>query len=243
MSGHSKWANIKYKKESADKRRGKIFSKLSRQISLAAREKGGDPETNSTLRMVIEKAKSLNMPKENIERAIKRGLGELEGVKYERVSYEALGPGGIAIIIEGVTDNKNRTLADIKQILNKNNGKLAKEGSVRWLFARKGVITLDPQEQETELTKNDIELKIIESGAEDFKWFDNYIDVYTKPEDLEKVKNALSSQGLKISDFSLDWVAKNPIEISDADKEKCRKLFESLNESESVQEIYSNTNL
>lgn len=242
MSGHSKWANIKYKKEAADKKRGQLFSKLARQISIAAREGGGDPEKNPTLRMIIDRARSFNMPKENIERAIKRGTGELEGVKYEKATYEALGPGKVAMIIEVVTDNKNRTLSEIKQVLNRNHGKLAQEGSVRWLFERKGVITINAEEQKTPLSKEDLELKVIEADAENFRWFNNYLEVYTKPEDLEKVKNNLVSQGVVIEDMSLDWVAKEMVEVSEEDKKKCEKLFEALNELDSVQEIYSNTN-
>lgn len=242
MSGHSKWANIKYKKEAADKKRGQLFSKLARQISIAAREGGGDPEKNPTLRMIIERARSFNMPKDNIERAIKRGTGELEGVKYEKATYEALGPGRVAMIIEVITDNKNRTLSEIKQILNKNYGKLAQEGSVRWLFERKGVITLNFKKQPPSLSKEDLELKIIDSNAENFRWFDDYLEIYTKPEELEKVKNDLVSKGIVIEDVSLDWVAKEIINLSEEEKKKCEKLFEALNESDSVQEIYSNTN-
>lgn len=138
MSGHSKWKNVKYRKEMVDKKRGKIFSKISRLISVAAKEKGGDPETNPKLKLSIEKAKELNMPKENIERAIKRGTGQLAGAKIEEVFYEAYGPAGVALIIEGISDNKNRTLAEIKHILSRFNGKLADSGSVRYLFDKKG---------------------------------------------------------------------------------------------------------
>ena len=142
MSGHSHFSSIKHKKEITDKKRGQIFSKLSKEISIAAKERGGNPETNTKLRLVIEKTKEWNLPKENIERAIKRGTGELVGGKLEEVLFEAYGPDGIAIIIEGITDNKNRALSEVKQVLSQNNGKLADTGSVKWLFERKGVITL-----------------------------------------------------------------------------------------------------
>lgn len=180
MSGHSHFASIKHKKEITDQKRGKIFSKLSRQISVAAREKGGETSTNPALKVAIERAKEFNLPKENIERAIKKGTGELEGAKLESVLFEAYGPGGIAIIIEGITDNKNRTLGEIKQILNQNGGKLAGEGAVRWMFERK-----------------------------------------------EK-------------EGRLEWLAKYEMEIAEKDKETCQRLFEDLDESEAVQEIYSN---
>lgn len=183
MSGHSHAKTILHKKQITDAKRGKIFSKLSREISIAAREKGADPETNSALRMVIEKAREFNMPKENIERAIKKGTGELKGDALENIIFEAYGPGGIAIIIEGITDNKNRALSEIKQILNQNGGKLVGVGGVSWMFER-------------------------------------------------KVNKEEAS--------SLEWIAKQDIEVSEKDKETCQKLFEALDENDSVQEIYSN---
>lgn len=244
MSGHSHWKSIKHAKEASDKKRGQIFSKLSRQITVAAREKGGDPETNPTLRMAISQAKKFAMPSVNIERAIKRGIGELEGAKLENVTYEAYGPGGVAIIIEGITDNKNRALGEIRQILSKYEAKLAQEGSVQWLFEKKGVIVLDPKNQpEAFRDKENLALKVIESGVEDLRWQDNLLEIYTKVEDLEKVKQNLEEQGLKIEEASLDWVAKEEVEVPEKEKQKCQKLFEALDESENVQEIYSNLKL
>ncbi len=239
MSGHSHFSSIKHKKEITDKKRGQIFSKLSRQITVAAREGGGDPNINPKLRLVIEMAKRINLPSENIERAIKRGIGELEGVKLEEVLFEAYGPGKIAIIIEGITDNKNRTLSEIKQILNQNNGKLVETGSVKWLFDRKGVVTLS-SEQPLAINREDLELKTIEAGAEDMNFHNNDLDIYTKVEDLEKVKKNIENQGIKIDSTSLDWVAKKNIQIEGKDRKATQKLFEALDESESVQEIYSN---
>ena len=238
MSGHSHFSSIKHKKEITDQKRGKIFSKLARQISVIAREKGGDPETNSGLRLAIEKAKEFNLPKENIERAIKKGTGELEGEKLEEIIYEAYGPGGIAVIIEGITDNKNRTLSEIKQILTRNNGKLAGEGSVKWMFERKGAIIVD-NEQQT-INKEELEMKAIEAGAENIYWHDNILDIYTKIEDLEKVKKNLEQQGIKIDTSSLDWVAKNTVALEEKQKIATEKLFEALDENDAVQEIYSN---
>lgn len=181
MSGHSHYASIKYKKAVTDAKRGKLFSKLSREITVAAKERGNDPVFNSKLKIAIERAKELNMPADNIERAVKKGTGELVGEKLESVIFEAYGPGGAALIIEGITDNKNRALAEIKQILNQYGGKLVGEGGVRWMFDR----------------------KVKEPG-------------------------------------SLEWVAKQNIELPEKDKENCQKLFEALDENEEVQEIYSN---
>ena len=240
MSGHSHFSSIKRKKEITDQKRGQIFSKLSREISIVAREKGGDPETNSSLRIVIEKAKNFNLPKENIEKAIKRGTGELADAKLESVLFEAYGPGGIAIIIEGITDNKNRTLGEIKQILNQHNGKLAGEGSVKWLFERKGCLTINLKEDKS---KEELESMVIEAGAEDVHWKGDFLDVYTKLEELEKVKKNLEEKEVKIDSTSLDWVAKEEISLNEGDKASCQKLFEALDENDSVQEIYSNIEL
>ena len=241
MSGHSHWAGIKYKKGLADLKRGQAFSKLAREIEIAARE-GGDPDFNPKLRVAIEKAKSLRMPTENIERAIKRGTGELKAEKLEEFLFEAYGPGGIAIIIEGITDNKNRALGEIKQVLSENGGKLVGEGQVKWMFERKGCIALRiPNLEELRIkSKEELELLAIEAGAQDLYWHDEILDVYTKIEDLDKVKGNLEEKGIKIESTSLDWVAKEEIETDEKTKENCQKLFEALDELDSVQEIYSN---
>lgn len=241
MSGHSHAKTIKHQKGLADAKRSAAFSKMAKELEIAAKG-GGDPAFNSKLRMAIERAKEVNMPTENIERAIKRGTGELEGGKLEEVSFEAYGPGNVAIIIEGITDNRNRTLGEIKQILNQNNGKLIAEGAVKWMFERKGTIILDLKLQNENLkNKENLELAAIEAGANDIYWHDDdMLDVYTKPEDLEKVRKGLEEKGTKIESFSLDWVPKENIEVDGATKESCQKLFEVLDESDSVQEIYSN---
>jgi len=235
MSGHSHWHSIKYQKTAADAKRSKVFSKMAKEIAVAAREGGGNPEFNSKLRLAVEKAKALNMPAENIERAIKRGTGELEGAQLESVIFEAYGPGGIAIIIEGITDNKNRTLGEIKQILNQNGGKLVGEGSVRWLFERKGAITVSSQGK----NKEELEMAAIEAGAEDIYWHDEMLDVYTHPEELEKVKKNLENKNIEIKTATLDWVAKEQVDLEEKEKQACQKLFEALDENEAVQEIYS----
>lgn len=240
MSGHSKWSQIKHKKALTDAKKGKIFSKLANLISVAARQKGGDPNTNPQLRLAIEKARSFNMPSENIERAIKKGAGELAGVKMEELTIEAYGPGGIALIVEALTDNKNRTISEIKYILTQHSGKLAEAGSVNWLFERKGtlVINLLP----SGLDKEKLELLAIDCGAEDLKWqTEDLLEIYTKLEDLEKVKKALEVKNIKIESVSLDWVPKNEIEITDPKaKEQLDKLLEVLDENDDVNEIYSN---
>jgi len=238
MSGHSHAKTVKRIKEAEAKKRGKAFSKMARVIIMAAREGGGDPANNSKLRLAIEQAKQINMPKENIERAIKRGTGELDAEKLEAVVFEAYGPAKTAIIIEGITDNKNRTLAEIKQILNQYNGKLATEGSVKWMFERKGVITIN-NEQKT-MNKDNLEMEAIDAGADDIHWHGDILNIYTKPEELEKVKKNLEEKGIKIKSSSLDWVAKDMIDVEEKEKESCQKLFEALDENEAVQDIYSN---
>jgi len=239
MSGHSHWAGIKHKKGLADAKRGMAFSKLARMISIAAKD-GKDPTMNSKLRITIEKAREINMPTDNIERSIKKGAGELEGVKLEEFIFEAFGPGKIAIIIEGITDNKNRTLNEIKKILGQSGGKLAATGSVQWLFNRKGVVTISLITNQEGFNKENLELIAIEAGAEDIFWHEELLDVYTKIEDLEEVKKKIEAQGIKIETASLDWVPKEMIDINEKDKIVCQKIFEALDENEDVQEIYSN---
>ena len=239
MSGHSHWAGIKHKKGLADAKRGMAFSKLARTISIAAKD-GKDPLMNSRLRMAIEKAREINMPTENIERAIKRGAGELEDAKLEEFIFEAFGPRKVAIIIEGITDNKNRTLNDVKKILAQGGGKLAANGAVQWLFERKGVITISPASNQGSSDKESLELKVIEAGAEDMFWHEELLDVHTRLENLEEVKKKIESLGINIESSSLDWVPKETIIVDEKDKTACQKLFESLDEDEDIQEIYSN---
>jgi YebC/PmpR family DNA-binding regulatory protein len=244
MSGHSHAKTIKHQKELTDQKRGQVFSKMARVISVAVKEGGVNPETNSKLRLAIEMAKKFNMPRENVDRAIKRGTGELSGEKLEEVTFEAYGPGGIAIIIEGITDNKNRTLGEIKQILNQNNGKLVGEGSVKWLFERKGCITLDYKLQIEEFqNKEKLELLTIEAGAQDLYWYNDVLDVYTNIENLEEVKKNLEDKGIKPESTSLDWVPKEMVELDEKQKEACQRLFDVLDENDAIQEIYSNAKL
>jgi YebC/PmpR family DNA-binding regulatory protein len=230
MSGHSHAKTVARTKGAEDAKRSAAFSKMTRLISVAARD-GGDPASNPKLRVAIDQARQVNMPKENIERAIKKGTGELEGENLEEFTFEALGPGGIALIIEGITDNKNRSLGDVKQILNQHQGKLAGEGSVKWMFERKGCIVVEKKDKEK------LELQAIEAGAEDIKEREEFIEIYTKAEELDQVKKNLEEQGIKIDSASLDWVPKEEVEAS---KESAEKLFEALDDNDAVQNIYSN---
>lgn len=236
MSGHSHFKTIKATKDANDAKRGKIFSKITRVIALAVKEKGKDITTNTALRAAIEKAKEFNMPKENIERAIKKGSGDLTGENLEELSVEGFGAGGIAIIIEGITDNKNRTIGEIKSTFGQFNGKMAGEGSVRWMFDKRGLVMVGCENKQ----KEECEMLAIEAGAEDIRPRDNGLEIYVSPENLDKTKKLLEERGLKIESTSLGWVAKEEISVSDKDKEKMIKLFDALDENDAVQDIYSN---
>jgi YebC/PmpR family DNA-binding regulatory protein len=242
MSGHSHAKTIKHQKDLTDKKRGQAFSKIARLISVAVKEKGSNPETNSRLRMAMEAARSANMPKDNIDRAIKKGTGEDVSVEnLEEVIFEAFGPGGSAIIIEGITDNRNRTLGEIKQILNQYGGKLAGEGAVRWMFEKKGCLVVDPNSQTDGLKdKEALEMASIEAGAQDIYWHDGVLDVYTSVEDFEKVKKDLEEKNIKVDSASLDWIPKEEVVPDEKDKESSQKLFEALDDLDGVQETYSN---
>jgi YebC/PmpR family DNA-binding regulatory protein len=241
MSGHSHAKTVRKKKEADAKKRGQIFSKITRLILVAVREGGANPETNPKLRLAIEMAKSYNFPSENIERAIKRATGEIGKEKLEEFSFEAYGPSGIAVIIEGITDNKNRALGEIKQVLNRFNGKLASEGSVKWMFERKGCITVNLKSQiPNSKSKEELELAAIEAGAEDLYWHDDDLDIYTQIEKLEEVKKKLEEKGIKIDSVTLDWKPKEMVDLEERKKKECLEFFETLDELDSVQEIYSN---
>jgi YebC/PmpR family DNA-binding regulatory protein len=249
MSGHSKWSKIKRQKGVADVKKGKVFSQLSKIVTLMAKSGGGDASMNPALKLAIEKAKQANMPLDNIEKAIKKGTGELEGGAIEEVLYEAYGPGGIAIIIEGTTDNTNRTVAEIKHILSKKGGRLGEVGSVKWMFDKFGYLEID--KKDLEMSDDDLEMTIIESGADDFKTLispspslsggEEIIVVYTKPEDVYKVKENLEKNNIKIGDIGFEWKAKNAIKIDDEKiNNRIERLFEALDEQEDVGEVFSN---
>lgn len=241
MSGHSHWAGIKHKKEIADKKRGKLFSKLARVITVAAREGGGDPAMNPRLRDAIADAKSFNLPKDNIERAVKKGTGELAGEAIETVTYEAFGPQNVPLIIETITDNRNRTLGDIKTILTKHGGKLASEGNARWMFDQKGVMRINREPAEGR-SREDIELLAIDAGADDVRWQDSILEIRVNdPRALASLEESLKTAGLVPESSRVEWAAKEEREIRDEKERKTLEaLFEALDEHDDVQEIYSN---
>jgi YebC/PmpR family DNA-binding regulatory protein len=236
MSGHSKWSTIKRKKAAVDAKRGKLFTKLIKEITIAARQGGGDPDANPRLRLAVDNAKSANMPADNIDRAIKKATGELEGVNYTEIKYEGYGPGGVAILIESMTDNKNRTVADVRHLLSKHGGSLGESGSVAWMFDRKGIITLPAQGK----TEDEIMEIVLEAGAEDLQFEDDYFEITTELDTFENVRKALMEAGLQIENASLQWVAKNTVEVSGETAEKLEKLIDSLEDNDDVQNVFTN---
>ena len=239
MSGHSKWATIKHAKGAADAKRGQMFTKLIKEISIAARMGGGNPEGNPRLRTAMLKARVANMPKDNIERAIKKGTGELEGVNYEELSYEAYANGGVALLIEVLTDNKNRAAADVRNILTRAGGQLATAGSVSRLFKRKGVITLDGEKY----TEDQVMEAAIEGGAEDVALSDGIIEVTTAPEDFEAVVNALQEKSFETMSAEISMVPDADISLDNEATGKVIRLIEKLEENDDVQNVYSNINI
>jgi YebC/PmpR family DNA-binding regulatory protein len=242
MSGHSKWAKIHRKKGAADAKRGAIFTKLTNNITLAARQGGGDIDSNFKLRLAVEKAKQANMPKDNIERAIKKGTGELEGTTIEEITYEGFGPAGSAFMVEVVTDNKNRSAAEVKHIFAKYGGNLGGSGSVSWQFEQKGVILISAADYQTR--REEIELELIDAGAEDIKEEDDSVEVVTKTEDLQKVKEAIEKLNLKIESADLEWIPKEEVNLeNEEDKKKIEAFMEALDENSDVQEFYTNVSI
>ena len=239
MSGHSKWATIKHKKGAADAKRGKIFTKLIKEISIAARLGGGDMNSNPRLRNAILKARSSNMPKDNIDRAIKKGTGELEGVEYQEFTYEAYGPGGVAILIEILTDNKNRTAADIRYILNRGGGNLGESGCVSYLFRRKGIINFDPEKY----TEDQILEVALEAGVEDVSSEEGNIEVLSDPDDFETVLSALENAGFEHSSAEISKVADAYITLDNEKTNKALKLIETLDDHDDVQSVASNLDI
>lgn len=236
MSGHSKWHQIRHKKAKEDAKRGQIFSKLARYITVAAKEGGGNPELNPTLATAIEKAKSYNMPQDNIERAIKRGTGELEGAQYEQITYEGYGPEGVAVLVEVMTDNRNRTAAEMRHIFSRHQGKLAASGAVAWLFERKGVILVPKAQLEEEKL---LELSL-EAGAEDMRLVDSDYEIITEPTQLAAVKTTLEKQGVNPASVEILMYPKNTVALNKEGAKKVLKLVEALEENDDVQEVYSN---
>ncbi|GAB4437076.1 MAG: YebC/PmpR family DNA-binding transcriptional regulator [bacterium] len=236
MAGHSKWAQIKHKKAAVDAKRGKIFTKIAKEITVAVRLGGKDPEMNPRLRTVIAKAKGVNMPNDNIERAIKKGTGELADFQYEEITYEGYGPGGVAVLVEAMTDNKNRTVSEIRHLFSKYNGNLGETGCVSWVFEQKGYFVFDG----ADITEDELMEIAIEAGAEDVRNDDGSLEVITDPADFEKVKEAFDKKGLKYSVAEVTKIPKNYVEIKDKDAENMMKLFDALEDHDDVQNVYAN---
>jgi YebC/PmpR family DNA-binding regulatory protein len=236
MSGHSKWATIKRKKAVTDAKRGKAFTQIIKEIIIAARMGGGDPKGNPRLRLAIEKARGANMPADNIKRAIQKGTGELPGISYEEVTYEGYGPGGVALIIESVTDNKNRTVSEIRHMLERSNGKLGATNSVAWMFHRKGLIHVSKSAASEDALLN----IILEAGAEDMKSDEDIFEIVTLPEMLESVKQGLESKQIKLEDAEIHLVPENTVKVAGKDAEQVLNLVEALEDHDDVQHVYAN---
>jgi YebC/PmpR family DNA-binding regulatory protein len=236
MSGHSKWATIKRKKAANDAARGKVFTRLIKEITIAARDGGGDPDGNPRLRLAIQSAKSSNMPADNIKRAVQKGTGELPGVTYEEITYEAYGPGGIAVLINVVTDNKNRTVSEVRHLLTRNNAKLAEVGSVAWMFEKKGIINLP----KGNIKEEEIMDLVLEAGADDIKLEDTYFEITTPPDVFYNVKKSLEDKSFPIESADLQMAPKDTVKLEGKDAEQCLKLMEALEEHDDIQNVSSN---
>lgn len=237
MSGHSKWSTIKHKKAKEDAKRGKVFTKLIRELTVAAKEGGGDLEGNATLRSIVEKAKAVNMPQDNIMRAIKKGTGELEGATYEAATYEGYGPFGIAVVVETLSDNKKRTVSDLRHIFSKMGGNLGENGSVAWMFEHKGVVRFPS----SGLSEDEILEKMMDYNIEDVSISEGIVSVSCDMKDLDTVKKGAQAEGFAVEDSSIEWVPKAPVSIDEKDKEeKIFKFLESIEELDDVQSVYAN---
>jgi YebC/PmpR family DNA-binding regulatory protein len=236
MSGHSHWAGIKHRKGINDAKRAKIFTRLAKPIVIAARDGGGNPDTNFKLRLAIDKAKEFNMPKDNIEKAIRRGTGEDKGAEISEVMYEAMGPGAVMMIIMATTDNKNRTVSEIKTILTKTGGKFGESGSSMWNFEQVGRIILDINGKD----KDEAEMEAIDAGAKDVKTEEDALLVFTETNELQSVQNKLREKGFKISEFGLSYLPKSTVAIDEQTRADYEKLLEALDDQDDVDEIFDN---
>jgi len=240
MSGHSKWSSIKHKKGAADAKRGKVFTKLIKEITVAARMGGsGDPDTNPRLRTAIAAAKSENMPKDNIERAVKKGTGELEGVNYEENTYEGYGPAGAAVFLESLTDNKNRAVADIRHIFSKCGGNMGENGCVAWMFDKKGYIVVE----RTAVDEDTLMEVALDAGAEDVREDDSNFEVITAPEDFEAVKAAIDAKEIKCLDAEVTMLPQNTTDLKGKEAEQMIRLMEMLDDCDDVQKVYTNADI
>lgn len=237
MSGHSKWHTIKHKKGALDAKRGKIFTKLIKEITVAARTGGsGDVDSNARLRKAVTDAKAQNMPNDTIDRAIKRGTGELEGVNYDEITYEGYGIGGVAVLVETMTDNRNRTVAEIRHLFSKNGGNLGEAGSVAWMFDKKGLIIVD------KAAKSEDELFeiVIEAGADDMQDAEDVYEIYTSPENYEAVDEAVKAAGIEPQASEISMIPQNYIKLEGDDARKMLKLYEAIDDNDDVQKVYAN---
>jgi YebC/PmpR family DNA-binding regulatory protein len=239
MSGHSKWSTIKHKKAAKDARKGKLFTKFIKEITVAARMGGGDLNSNPRLRTAVLTARAQSMPNDNIERAIKKGTGELEGVTYEEIQYEGYGPGGVAIIAQVLTDNKNRTVSEIRRMFTKHGGNMGETGCVSWMFDKKGLITVE-KSQVDEDRLMDI---VLDAGAEDVRDEDEIFEVVTRPEDFEKVKERLDQEKISVSSAQVTLVPKNTVDVDAKNVEQVLKLSEELEDHDDVQSVAANFNI
>ena len=237
MSGHSKWANIKHKKAKMDAQKGKIYTRFSKLIIVAVREGGPDPNSNSRLRDVIEKAREANMPNDNIIRAIKRGSGELGGGSYEEIMYEGYGPGGVAILVDATTDTRNRTPGEIRHLFDKYGGNLGEAGCVAWMFEKKGVILVEKKDG---IDVDDVMMQAIDSGADDVEETEDSIAITTSVDKFEAVKNGLKEANIDVYSAEISFVPKTTISVSEADGERLEKLLDALEDHDDVQNVYSN---
>jgi len=239
MSGHNKWSSIKHKKGAADAKRGKVFTKLIKEITVAARSGGGDPDANPRLRSAILAAKSENMPKDNSERAVKKGTGELDGVTYEEANYEGYGPGGAAVLIESLTDNKNRAVADIRYIFNKAGGNMGENGCVSWMFDKKGYLEFEKSAVEEELLME----TALEAGAEDVREVDDSFEVITAPQDFEAIKTAIDEKKIPYIGAEITMLPQTTVNLAGKEAEQMIRLMDNLEDCDDVQKVYTNADI
>jgi YebC/PmpR family DNA-binding regulatory protein len=236
MSGHNKWSTIKHKKGAADAKRGKMFSKLIKEITIAARMGGGDPDGNPRLRTAVNAARAANMPKENIDRAIKRGTGEIAGVTYEEVVYEGYGPGGVAVMVEVLTDNRNRTVAEVRHIFDKYSGNLGESGCVSWMFDKKGVVVVLAHG----LTEDDVMELALDAGAQDVKSEGHTFEITSEPSDFEAVRKAVEDKGWKVELAEISMIPQNTVKLEGKRAEQMLKMMDALDDNDDMQKVFAN---
>ena len=242
MSGHSKWANIKHKKGKADAARGKITTKIGREITIAVQMGGPDPTGNMRLKLALSKAKANNIPKDNIQRAIKKGQGAAEGGNYEEITYEGYGPAGVAVTVNVLTDNRNRTAADVRHVFSKSGGNMGETGCVNWMFKRKGVFTIDGEENES-LTEDDLMMIALDAGAEDVKSEEGGFEIITQPEDFDAVEKALADNNVEVAMAEITMIPDTMAELDEEGVAKVQKMLDLLDDLDDVQDVYTNADL